>query len=375
MKFVLFYHSLVSDWNHGNAHFLRGIVRELVGLGQDVAVYEPHDSWSRRNLLREAGPQAVRQFEAAFPGLHSKRYTLDDAEIEQAVDGADVVIAHEWNHPDLIAKLGRLRADGADFRLLFHDTHHRSVTQPHEIAAFDLHAYDGVLAFGDVIRERYITQGWAHQAWTWHEAADTALFKPTPNGTMDGDLVWVGNWGDSERNAELEEFLIDPVRRLNLKAATYGVRYPDAARRALAAARIEYRGWLPNYRAPAVFGRYGFTVHIPRRPYLESLPGIPTIRVFEALACGIPMVSALWTDSAGLFGHDDFLVARTGAEMTDHLRALKEDAGLRTTLAANGLQTIRSRHTCRHRVLELLDICRKLGVTGNDGVQPRRHIA
>ncbi|MGH8174867.1 MAG: glycosyltransferase, partial [Steroidobacter sp.] len=47
MKFVLFYHSLVSDWNHGNAHFLRGVVSELLARGHAVDVYEPENGWSR----------------------------------------------------------------------------------------------------------------------------------------------------------------------------------------------------------------------------------------------------------------------------------------------------------------------------------------
>ena len=47
MRLVFFVHSLVSDWNHGNAHFLRGVVRELIARGHDVRVYEPEDAWSR----------------------------------------------------------------------------------------------------------------------------------------------------------------------------------------------------------------------------------------------------------------------------------------------------------------------------------------
>ena len=74
-----------------------------------------------------------------------------------------------------------------------------------------------------------------------------------------------------------------------------------SALRELADAGIEYGGWLPNYRAPEVFSRYRVTVHIPRRPYVDALRGIPTIRPFEALACGIPLISAPWHDSEKLF--------------------------------------------------------------------------
>ncbi|MDT8266814.1 glycosyltransferase, partial [Roseomonas sp. DSM 102946] len=93
-----------------------------------------------------------------------------------------------------------------------------------------------------------------------------------------------------------------------------------------------FRGWLPNARAPEVFARHLATVHVPRRFYVEMLPGIPTIRVFEALACGIPLVSAPWQDSEGLFRPgQDFLVARDGTEMTRHLAALCDDPALRAT--------------------------------------------
>jgi len=51
MHFVMFYHSLVSDWNHGNAHFLRGVVRELLARGHRVDVYEPQHGWSLACLL------------------------------------------------------------------------------------------------------------------------------------------------------------------------------------------------------------------------------------------------------------------------------------------------------------------------------------
>jgi spore maturation protein CgeB len=98
------------------------------------------------------------------------------------------------------------------------------------------------------------------------------------------------------------------------------------------------------------------TIHVPRRPYATALPGIPTIRMFEALACGIPLVSAPWLDEEGLFGPDDFLRAANGEQMTAQLRRLQQDKQLIDELRARGLETIRTRHTCAHRVDELLVI-------------------
>jgi spore maturation protein CgeB len=112
---------------------------------------------------------------------------------------------------------------------------------------------------------------------------------------------------------------------------------------------------------PKAFAQARLTVHIPRRPYVRELPGIPTIRMFEALACGIPLISAPWDDAENLFRTGkDFLFARNGAEMTRLIADVLNDQGLARALAASGLETVRSRHTCRHRVEELLGIVARL---------------
>jgi spore maturation protein CgeB len=360
MKVVYFAHSLVSDWNHGNAHFLRGVVRELLARGHEVEVYESRDAWSRANLLREEGERALGEFRAAFPELRPRVYGLDDLEVDAAVEGADLVLVHEWNEPWLVAAVGAARRRVGS-RLLFHDTHHRAVTAPEAMARLDLAEYDGVLAFGSVIRDLYLDRGWAGRAWTWHEAADTRLFRPLLEQAREADVVWVGNWGDDERTAELKEFLLRPARRLGLTGSVHGVRYPPQALRALHRAGLRYGGWVANHRVPALFARHRVTVHVPRRPYVEALPGIPTIRPFEALACGIPLVCAPWEDTEGLFrAGQDYLVARSGRELRGHLRAILADEALARSLAQSGVETVRARHTCAHRVDELLSIYAEL---------------
>jgi len=380
VRVVMFYHSLVSDWNHGNAHFLRGVARELLDRGHDVRVLEPDDGWSRANLLSDHGPRAIDGFRTAYPRLSSETYHPGALDLDDALAGADLVLVHEWSEHALVARIGAHHASRPGYSLLFHDTHHRSITDPPGMAAYDLRHYDGVLAFGDVVRDLYLARGWTHRAWTWHEAADTRVFYPrgldmaersADRGAQFGDVVWIGNWGDEERTAALEEFLIEPVRRLRLRAVVYGVRYPIEAQRRLAAAGIEYRGWIPNYEVPEVFARFAATVHIPRRPYLEALPGVPTIRPFEALACGIPLVSARWAQTAGLFTPGaDFLVARDGHDMTGHLDDLVRNRERRAALAAHGLATVTARHTCRHRVDELMDICREVRGGGDRRIDP-----
>jgi spore maturation protein CgeB len=230
---------------------------------------------------------------------------------------------------------------------------------------FDLQHYDGVLASGRVVRDLYLWRGWARAAWTWHQAADTRVFRPRLGCERQGDVVWIGNWGDEERSEELREFLLDPVRDLRLRARVHGVRYPASVLEELRAADIEYAGWIPNHEVPEVFACHALTVHVPRRPYTLLLPGIPSIRVFEALACGIPLVCAPWRDDEALFEPGtDYLVARDGDSMRRHVLDLLRDSEMARDLAAHGLATVRARHTCAHRVRELYGILRELGMRG-----------
>ncbi|MGV1872507.1 CgeB family protein [Agrobacterium rosae] len=361
MKFIFYTHSLMSDWNHGNAHFLRGIMRDLIRRGHDAVALEPVDSWSRLNLLQDQGDAPLADFAATFPELRSVIFDTG-FDHDAVIADADVVVVHEWTDPAVIAEIGRIRARGGAFTLLFHDTHHRAVSSQADIAAMMLQDYDGILAFGETLRQRYLAAGWGRTVFTWHEAADDSLFKPMQDVEKTGELIWVGNWGDDERSAEIIEFLVEPAKELELNTRVHGVRYPGHALDALSKAGISFGGWIANAKVPAAFARSRATVHIPRRPYVEHLPGIPTIRPFEAMACGIPLISAPWDDAEHLFRQGkDYLAARNGNEMKTLLHDILSDPELASSFSRSGLETIAARHTCRHRVDELFTILSSCG--------------
>jgi spore maturation protein CgeB len=84
------------------------------------------------------------------------------------------------------------------------------------------------------------------------------------------------------------------------------------------------------------------------------------------MACGIPLVCAPWDDAEGLFTPGtDYLVARSGREMESHLRDVLHDPDLAASLRESGLKTIAARHTCAHRVDELLAVAAELGIEGD----------
>ncbi len=367
IRFRYFAHSWVSDWNHGNAHFLRGLVRELIRMGHDVRCYEELGAWSLSNLVRlesDKAIEAIDQFRSTYREIDVRFYQLDDT-LDRFLDtelrDSDIVLLHEWNDPRLVnAVLARKKKFG--FSALFHDTHHRAYTSAREILRFHLHLVDGVLAFGDAIRRIYRDGFGIQRAWTFHEAADISVFQPIdlPKTT---DVLWIGNWGDDERTRELQEFLVGPASQMEaLRVRVHGVRYPDSGLQMLRDAGIEFRGYLPNLSAPSAYSQSLLSLHVPRRQYTNGLSGIPTIRVFEALACGAPLLCSPWTDAEDLFRPgEDYVIVQSGAEMAAKISELLKDDAARRQIAASGLETIRTRHSCRHRAEQLMEICGELG--------------
>jgi spore maturation protein CgeB len=366
LRIRIFAHSLVSDWNHGNAHFLRGLSRALIHLGHSVRSYEQLGAWSLSNLMRHEGEAAIcaiDDFRRAYPELDIHFYQNDatlDPFLEEELKDVDLVLLHEWNEPWLLNKVLELK-EKYGFYALFHDTHHRAYTRPGEILRFHLHKVDGVLAFGEAIRRIYLEGFGIRQAWTFHEAADAEVFAPFA-GKQDADVLWIGNWGDDERTRELTEFLIEPAAALpGRKVVVYGVRYSDEALAQLQTAGIEYRGYLPNLNAPEAYARSALSLHVPRRQYANGLSGIPTIRVFEALSCGAPLLCAPWNDAENLFRPgQDYICVQNGEAMRAEIDHLLRDEKARRQLGENGRETIARRHTCRHRAEQLIGIYEEL---------------
>jgi len=306
---------------------------------------------------------AFADFRRGFPALDVRFYSRDSELrnfLRLELTGADVVIVHEWSPPHLAAEIIGLKRE-LGFQTFFHDTHHRAYTNPGEIMRFPLAEFDGVLAFGEAIRRIYADGFGVKQVWTFHEAADTRHFFPEP-AEKDTDVAWIGNWGDEERTHELEEFLVKPAAALSgCRFAVHGVRYPKDALQRLSAAGVEFRGYLPNLNAPQMYSRSRASLHVPRRFYSNGLSGVPTIRVFEALAAGSPLVCAPWSDAENLFrAGQDYVCVPDSQAMIAELRHLLRNDQAREQVAASGFETIRARHTCAHRAEQLVEICREV---------------
>lgn len=320
--------SRVSEQSHDGSHFLRGVIAELEGRGHQV------------HALALTGRSGT---------------TLETFDVDAELDGAELVLVSALSDPELIAGIGAHRSRHDDYRLLFHDTH-PARTAPEEAGQPDLSDYDGVLASGEALRQAYLERGRAARAWTWHEAVDTRVFHPLPTIEPEADLVWIGDWGDDIRSRELCK-LLRPARNARLHGHLYGDGYPASARLRLRLSGLRYCGSTHGDRIPELFARHRLTVHLPPVGREGAPPDAPTSYFFEALACGIPLISAPWDDGEGLFRPEqDYLLARDCAEMREAMQAILEFPEFAAQLRENGLETIRAHHTCAHRADELLAI-------------------
>ena len=352
MKIAFLGHSIVSDWNHGNAHFFRGLIKELHRRGHPVTFFEPRHAWSRENLEAERnGKGILGSFAERFPFVTARLY--DDAtDWTATLAPFDAVLVHEWTDTALVRDLAYV-ARRLPCPVLCYDTHHRPATEPEAIRPRELPRFDGVIAFGGSLRDIFVRDFGTDPARTFvlHEAADAEEFAPMPRVDKVRDLVFVGNWSE-DRAAEMETYFFAPQ---GLSKSLWGVLYPEEIRKKMPARGVRYGGYLPNTEVPRVFAESRLVAHIHRGPYNRFLPGIPTIRMFEALACGACLVSTPWDDAEQLFREGDYVLLPAGSPETT-FRALLADDALRAAYGRRGRETILARHTCGHRAEELIAI-------------------
>ncbi len=179
MRIVFFVHSLLSDWNHGNAHFLRGVGAELQARGHDVRFFEPRDAWSLQNLLTDHGEAALAGFRAAYPTLQSNRYDLATLDLDETLDGVEPRHRPRVERPRPGAAHRRRAADPPRPTGCSSTTPTTAPSPPpSRWRPTTFRTTTACWPSATSSASLYLERGWASRAWTWHEAADTRLFHP-----------------------------------------------------------------------------------------------------------------------------------------------------------------------------------------------------
>jgi spore maturation protein CgeB len=345
MKLTIFGLTISSSWGNGHATLWRALIGALVRRGHRVLFFERDMPYyaSTRDLTEIPGGQLrlYRDWDEAWP----------DAERELADSDAALVTSY---CPDGAAA-GALFADSGVARRVFYDMD-TPVTLamveagevPPWLGPSALADYDLVLSFtGGVALDKLRQRLGAARVAPLYGSVDPTVHRRTAQADhYRADLSYLGTYAE-DRQAALQELLIEPARRLpGRRFLIGGAQYP------------EHFPWTPNIffvrhlpplEHPAFFSSSRMTLNITRRAMAE-MGWCPSGRLFEAAACGTPLLSDWWEGLDAFFAPaDEILVARLADEAIGALSS--SDAELER-IAAQARERVLAEHTADRRAEE-----------------------
>jgi spore maturation protein CgeB len=336
--------SITSAWGNGHATTWRALLRALARRGHEILFLERDQPWyaAHRDL-----PQPPFCRTVLYDDID--RLAQDFA---RPVRNADLIIVGSYV-PDGIA-VARFVLATARGVTAFYDidtpvTLAKLARGDDEYLSADLiPRYDLYLSFSDGPALARLEQVYgARMARPLHCAVDPELYSPEP-GPEAVDLGYLGTYS-ADRQPKLEQLLFEPARRWpDGRFAVAGPQYPAAVVWPDNVARTEH---VPPHRHRAFYGGQRFTLNLTRADMVAA--GFsPSVRLFEAAACGTPIISDAWPGlEMVLEPGREILLASSADDVLRHLRDLSEARRLAIGAAARG--RILKAHTAAHRALEL----------------------
>ena len=335
--------SLSSSWGNGHATTYRALLKAFAARGHDILFLERDVPWyaDHRDLTDpdfcrlefysdlaalEGYRQAVAQADAVIVGSYVPDGVAVGAWVQNTARGATAF--YDIDTPVTLAKLER-----GDFEYLSPDL---------------IPGYDVYLSFTggptlDRIKRRY----GAPAAEALYCSVDPAAYPPLDHPKR-WDLSYLGTYSP-DRQPTLERLLLDPARRApHLKFVVAGPQYPDDIAWPDNVERIHH---VPPAEHAAFYAASRFTLNVTRRDMIEAGYS-PSVRLFEAAACGTPIVSDIWDGIDTILAPGrEIILARDPGEVLDVLLAWPEQ---RTRdLATAARRRVLDAHTAAHRALEL----------------------
>ena len=344
MRIVILGLSITSAWGNGHATTFRGLVRELAARGHDVLFLERDAPWYAQNRdlpappfgrtalyqsltdLQERFAADVRDADAVIVGSYVPEGVAVGCWAQETAQG--VKAFYDIDTPVTLAKLAR-----GDFEYL----------SPDLIPGYDLY-----LSFaGGPALTRLETRYGSPCARPLFCSVDPELYHPE-DAEPSWDLGYMGTYSD-DRQPPLERLLIEPARRWGAgRFVVAGPQYPPEIAWPRNVARIEH---LPPAEHRPFYNRQRFTLNITRADMIQ-IGYSPSVRLFEAAACGVPILSDYWEGLDTFFTlGTEILVTRTPEQTLEFLRDLPEDE--RREIGARARARVLAAHTAAHRAAEL----------------------
>jgi spore maturation protein CgeB len=339
--------SITSSWGNGHATTYRGLVRELVARGHDVLFLECDVPWY-------AGHRDLPQPPFGRTVLYEDLGALQRNHAED-IGAADLVIVGSFVR-DGVAVGDWVQAEASGLTAFYDIDTPVTLARLHEpppgeapyLEARQIAGYDLYLSFtGGPTLARLEREFGSPAARVLYCAVDPTLYFPEPL-PLQWDLGYMGTYSD-DRQPRVERLLLQPARQWHQgRFAVAGAKYPDGIDWPRNVQHIQH---LPPAEHRAFYNRQRFTLNVTRDDMIEA-GWSPSVRLFEAAACGTPIVSDRWEGIETLLepGREIFL-ADSAAEVLRLLRELPEDE--RLAVGERARSRILAQHTAAHRAAQL----------------------
>jgi spore maturation protein CgeB len=337
--------SITSSWGNGHAVTFRGIVKELHKAGHKVIFLERDVPWyaDNRDL---PNPEYCRLL------LYKDLSELKNLYTEE-IKNADFVIVGSYV-PEGVS-VGTWVIKKAEGMTSFYDidtpvTLAKLQKNDYEYLTPDLIAqYDLYLSFAggptlEILEQKYHSPA----ARVLYCSVDPALYFPVEQ-PVQWDLGYLGTYSD-DRQPPLERLMLEPARKWkDGKFVVAGPQYPETVRWP---SNLQYLPHLPPAKHREFYCSQRYTMNITRADMIKA-GYAPSVRLFEAAACGVPIISDFWQGlDEFLVPEKEILVSRSAADTLSFLKEIPEEE--RKQMGQNAQNKILSNHTAKHRAQELL---------------------
>jgi spore maturation protein CgeB len=344
MKIVFLGLSVTSSWGNGHATTYRGLMRGLAARWHDVLFLERDKPWYAANRDLPNPPYGRTRLYSSLEEL--------DACFSGEVSGADLVIIGSYvPEGALVAEWVLETAGGATafydidtpVTLAKLDAGDVQYLEPGLIPRFDLY-----LSFtGGPTLRRLERQYGARRARELYCSVDPFLYY-FESHDREWDLGYIGTYSE-DRQPALERLLIDPARSWPAgRFVVAGPLYPPSIDWPPNLRRIEH---LPPSAHRAFYNSQRFTLNVTRRDMIRAGYS-PSVRLFEAAACGVPIISDYWPGLEEIFEPEREILLATSSD--DMLRYVRETAEAeRRKIAGRARARVLRQHTSWRRAAQL----------------------
>lgn len=328
--------SLSSSWGNGHATTFRALIRGLDAAGHRVLFLERDVPWYASNR------------DLADPDFCELAYYSDADEMlakhQRRLQQADAVIVGSYV-PEGVEIIDRL-AELGPRRLCFYD-----IDTPVSLAKLDrgdeeylalrqMPLFDAYFSFsGGEVLSRLEEDYGVRKALALYCSVDADRYGNTGDDFA-WDLGYLGTYSP-DRQPTLERLLIEPARRLpHLRFVVAGPQYPAGIDWPANVERIDH---LPPAGHPSFYSRQRFTLNVTRADMIAA-GWSPSVRLFEAAACGTAIISDEWRGLDELLPDGEALIiARQSDDVVETLTAIGEDR--RRAIAARAREIVLQDHT------------------------------